>query len=122
MLKKTDIILIVAVVILCFGFLAFFYFSKEEGSKVIITVDGKEYDTLSLKEDTEYTIDLGDGSYNTFKITDGYVDMIDASCPDQLCVNQSDIHNNHETIVCLPNRVVLEVIEAEDSEVDMYVN
>lgn len=122
MLKKTDIILIGIVIVLCIGFLVYLNLSKEEGSELLITVDGKEYDTLLLEEDKVYTVDLGNGVYNTFKITDGYVDMIDASCPDKLCVDQSDIHNNHETIVCLPNKVVLEIINAPESEVDMFVN
>ena len=122
MMKRNDIILVAVVVILCLGFLAFQRFTQEEGSKVIITIDGEEYDSLKLQEDTVYTIKGKDGSYNTFEIKDGYADMIDASCPDKLCVKHADIHYNHETIVCLPNKVVLEVVDGEDNDVDMIAN
>lgn len=122
MIKRNDLIMIGIVILLCLGFFAYISLTKQEGSKVRITIDGKEYDTLILTEDTEYTVKGEDGDINTFTIKDGYVDMIDANCPDKLCVNQKDIHYNHETIVCLPNKVVLEVIDGEDNDVDMIAN
>ncbi len=122
MIKKNDLILIGVILLLCIGFFTYRKMTEAPGSQVEITVNGKLYDTLSLQEDTVYTVKVGDGAYNTFKIKDGVVDMIDASCPDKLCVDQADIHLNHETIVCLPNRVILEVINAEDSDVDIQAN
>jgi hypothetical protein len=89
---------------------------------VVVTVDGKVYETLTLQENKEFTVTQDNGAYNTFKIINGKVDMIDASCPDKLCVKHKDIQYNNETIVCLPNRVVLEVAGGEDSEVDMIAN
>lgn len=122
MFKRNDLILIGVIILLCIGVFAYIGLTKKEGSKVQITVDGRIYDTLLLKEDTEFTVYGEDEAYNTFVIKDGYVDMIDASCPDKLCVNQKDIHYNHETIVCLPNKVVLEILDGEDSDVDMIAN
>ena len=122
MIKKNDIILIGAVLILGLAVIVFMNLTKEEGSKVVIKVDGDVYDTLYLTEDTSYTVKLPNGTYNTFEIKDGYVDMLDASCPDKLCVNQKHIHYNNETIVCRPNKVILEVISTENSDVDAIAN
>jgi hypothetical protein len=122
MIKKNDIILIGAVLFLGIAVIVFMNLTKEEGSKVEITVDGEVYDTLYLQEDTSYTVKLKDGTYNTFEIKDGYVDMLDASCPDKLCVNQKHIHFNNETIVCRPNKVILQVISTENSDVDAIAN
>jgi len=122
MFKKNDLILIAVIVLICIGILAYMNLSKKEGSKVEITVNGEVYDTLTLQEDTEYTVYGDNGEYNTFIIQEGYVNMIDASCPDRLCVKQNEIHFNHQTITCLPNKVVLEVIGGEESEVDMIAN
>ncbi|MDD3172830.1 MAG: NusG domain II-containing protein [Herbinix sp.] len=122
MIKKNDFILVGAVIIICLGVLIFINATKKEGSKVIITIDGEVYDTLYLNEDTSYTIKGEKGAYNTFEIKDGYVNMLDASCPDKLCVKQKDIHYNHETIVCLPNKVVIEVVGGEDDDIDMIAN
>ena len=44
-------------------------------------------------------------------ISDGKADMESADCPNQICVHHSAISHTGETIVCLPNRVVIEVIE-----------
>lgn len=96
--------------------------TKKEGSTVIITKDGEVVDTLYLNEDKAYTVKGDNGAYNSFEIKDGYVNMLDASCPDQLCVKQKEIHYNNETIVCLPNKVVLQVKSSEKSDVDMIAN
>ncbi len=122
MFKRNDFILIVIVILLCIGVIAYMQLTKKEGSKVQVTVDGKVYDTLLLQEDTEYTVHLDNGGSNTFIIKDGYVDMIEASCPDKLCVNQNNIHFDRETIVCLPNKVVLEIMGGEENDVDIIAN
>ena len=48
--------------------------------------------------------------------------MIEADCPDQLCVHQKKISMNHESIICLPNRVVVEIESSENSEYDAVTN
>ncbi len=122
MIKKNDLILIGVILLLGLAVIGYLNLTKEEGSKVVITMNGKVYDTLYLKENTTYTVKGKDGTYNTFEIKDGYVDMLDASCPDKLCVNHSNIHYNNETIVCLPNKVVLQITGAGESEVDAVTN
>ena len=44
--------------------------------------------------------------------------MKEADCPDHLCMKQGEISHKGETIVCLPNRVVIEVESNQDSEFD----
>lgn len=122
MIKRNDLILIGILLLLCLGIYGFFQLNKKEGGKVVVKVDGIITDTYDLSQDGEYTITNSNGQINTFRIKDEQVDMIDASCPDKLCVNQHDIHYNHETIVCLPNLVVLEVISEEENDIDVIAN
>lgn len=121
-MRRNDFILIAIILLLCIGVFAYIHFTKQAGSKVVVTVDGKVYDTFDLSKDITYTVKGKNGAFNTFQIKNGYADMIDASCPDLLCVHEKSIHYNHETIVCLPNKVVLEVISKDSSEVDMIAN
>jgi hypothetical protein len=121
-MKKNDVILIVILLVIGAFVILLINVTKKEGSKVLVTVDGKEYATFQLKEDTDYTVDLGNGVWNTFVIKDGKVDMTDASCPDKICVNHKDIEYNNETIVCLPNKVVLQIINGKESETDAVAN
>ena len=43
--------------------------------------------------------------------------MTDADCPDKICVNHATISDVGESIVCLPHRVVVEIVSS-DGETD----
>lgn len=120
-IKKNDIILVGCVVVLSLIALLVFKLTETQGSKVVVTIDGKVYNTFDLDKDMTFTVEEG-GIQNTFEIKGGYVDMLDASCPDKICVEHKNIHYNHETIVCLPNKVVLEIVDGEESDLDMITN
>ncbi|HWT27086.1 MAG TPA: NusG domain II-containing protein [Mobilitalea sp.] len=122
MIKKNDIILACSILVLGLAVILFINFTKASGSKVALSVDGKVIKTFYMKDDTTYTYHGKNGDWNKFTIKDGVVDMIDASCPDKICVHQPSIKYNNEAIVCLPNKVVLEVIDGEDNNVDMTAN
>ena len=59
---------------------------------------------------------------NHLIIKDGQADMIEADCPDQICVEHISISKNKETIVCLPNKVIVEIVGGEDAEIDAVAN
>ena len=58
---------------------------------------------------------------NVIQIKDGKVSMTYASCPDQLCVSQNDICFDKESIICLPNKVVLTISSDKKSDVDLII-
>ena len=76
------------------------------GEWVVITVSGERYAVLPLNEDRELTIPGEKGLDNLLVIKDGYADIVEANCPDKVCVHQKKIRYKGETIVCLPHRVV----------------
>ena len=53
---------------------------------------------------------------NVCEIRDGRAKMTKADCPDHLCMRQSAIGDQGGTIVCLPNRVVIEGVSDEEPE------
>ena len=75
---------------------------------VRITVDGEEYGTYSLAKDQTISI----GHTNICEIKDGQAHMTEATCPDHLCMKQHAIDSKGGTIVCLPNKVVIEGTKA----------
>lgn len=121
-MKKNDIILCIAVVVVAAVAGLILLLNKEEGGNVMVYVGGYEYETYSLSEEGIHKIDIGSGMYNTFEIKDGKAVMVEASCPDKLCMSQREIHYNHETITCLPNLVVLQVEGGEENAIDGQVN
>ena len=122
MIKKNDIILISAILLLALLATLFIALTKSDGSKVVITVDGEIRETLDLNVDQIFTIEGENGSINVMEIKDGSVIMSQADCSDKLCVKHRSIHYNHESIVCLPNKVVLEIVDGEEGELDMIAN
>mgnify|MGYP000167734554 CR=1 FL=1 len=121
-MKKNDLYLIGGILILITVSFILIQVYKSEGSKVLVTIDGNEYKTFSLDEDTVFTIRQEDGQWNTFEIKDGYVKMLEASCPDKLCVKHKKIHYDNESITCLPNRVVIRIIDGEADDIDAIAN
>ncbi|MBR4341776.1 MAG: NusG domain II-containing protein [Lachnospiraceae bacterium] len=107
--KKTDLIIVfILVLIAAAGFFAFRIFNSGEGSIVRITVDGTVYAEADLNTDADFDIP-GIKGICRLKIKDGTADMIFAECPNQICVNHSSISGKGESIVCLPNRVIVEI-------------
>lgn len=88
------------------------------GAQVKVTVDGALYGTYPLEIEQEIAIEKDGVVTNRLVIRDGVADMIEADCPDKLCVHQKAISKTGETIVCLPNKVVAEIIGSEESELD----
>ena len=54
---------------------------------------------------------IGIGGTNTCVIANGIVSMTEADCPDLICVHTKSIDARGGTIVCMPNRVVLEIVD-----------
>ena len=86
---------------------------------VTVKVDGKVTGTYPLAKDQKIRIN---GGTNILTIKNGKAKMTDADCPDQLCVHQKAASKNHESIICLPNKVVVEVDGSEESEFDAVAN
>ena len=90
----------------------------DAGACVRVTVDGSVYGTYVLGEEQEIPIVQDGVTTNVLTIRDGRADMTEADCSDKLCVHQKAISKNHEMIVCLPNKVVVEVTGSEENGFD----
>ncbi|MCI5648276.1 MAG: NusG domain II-containing protein [Fusicatenibacter sp.] len=113
--KRNDILLIFAVLITAGILMLVGNIQKKPGNQVQIKVDGEVFGVYSLSVNQE--IKIGNG--NVCRISDGQVSMERADCPDQICVKTGAISHTGESIVCLPHRVVIEVIrENPDDSVD----
>ena len=114
---KYDILLILAVLAAAGGFWLFRAATRQEGACAEVTLDGEVLMTLPLSQDTSVLLGEGDHT-NTLVIEDGAARVTDASCPDHVCVNRGSIRWNGESIVCLPNRLVVTVINGPDGSLD----
>ena len=109
MFKKTDVIVCFSLFVV-FIMLALGLLSKQNGNKIKVTVNGKEYATYSLQSNAEYVIKTEQGE-NTLVINNNCAYFINSNCPDKTCENMGKIKEFGESIVCLPHRIVAEVVE-----------
>lgn len=115
-LKKRDLLLICIMlgIAAIWSGIRYFTGSKDPGY-VTVKVDGVLEGTYSLEE--EQVIEINHGT-NVLEIRDGKARMVEADCPDQLCVHQKAVVSGGESIICLPNKVVAEVVSQTKSEYD----
>lgn len=125
-MKKKDVI-IIAGALLCA--LALYLVSQVsmgvEASAVVVTVDGVEMLRRPLAMENSYEIAQEDGSINVIRVEDGAVFMEEANCRDGLCIRQGRMKNAAKTIVCLPHKLVVQLVgdapESDVSDLDVII-
>lgn len=115
-MKKIDILVILGVLIA--SLLSYFVIelTKEEGGAIVVKIDGNEVANYSLLVDGQYELN---GGTNILCVKDKEAYLVDANCPDHLCVKQGKISKNGETITCLPNKLTITVVGGQDSSVEL---
>ena len=113
---KNDLIMIgVLIVMTALLFLGLFVF-KKEGKLVVVSVDSVEVASFSLDKDLVYEIEGYNGGRNTLVIEDGVAYVKDSTCPDHLCEYMGKISKVGQSVICLPNRVVVEIRGSKNAE------
>lgn len=121
MKKRNDIILVLLLILITgASYLIYRYTYRDTGANLKITVDGSIYVDVPLAKSDIFYI-TGKYGTNCIEVKDGYVRMISAECPDQICVHHTSIHYNGETIICLPNKIIVEITGGEESAIDGLV-
>ncbi len=122
MFRKKDMI-IYASVLLLFGaayiITAVIRQHRPAGTYARVSVDGSIIADYPLSQDFETVIDgYSDGNLRLV-IKDGTADVISSTCPDKICVRHRAVSRTGESIICMPNRVVIEIISEDNyQEID----
>lgn len=106
--KKGDLILLA--VFLVAVILTIVFAVGGDDDVVQIFVDGQLKYEIGLDANTE--ISLLDGEM-TVVVRDGKAWVEYSDCAEQLCVNNAPVSSSGGMIVCLPNKVVVKVVEKE---------
>lgn len=126
--------MLIAVCLLMAVFLSiFFIIHRRTGSIVTISYDGMELYRIDMEDISSdyphyYLIEYQEEGqdihimhsehypelpetqhYNLFMVVNGMVTMEAADCRDQICVRHIPIENARESIICLPNKLVIEI-------------
>ena len=119
---KKDIILISGIVLAAFLVWVIPLLLNEKtdmrSGRVRVFQDGREIGTYSLTEEQRVLIPYGDEHYNLMLIRAGKVSVVEADCPDGLCMRQRQISRNGENIICLPHKLVIQTESDKEGEPD----
>lgn len=83
---------------------------------VVILQNGKVFGTYPIEKDQTVEVKV-DGHTNKINIKNRNVQMAFSTCANQDCIRQGKIHDSSKSIICLPNKVVVE-IEGKEGEFD----
>lgn len=120
MIKKADIVLFVILIAMGLGLSAWSFAAGTAGQKAVITVDGKLYGTYSLAENQ--TIEIRQNNHiNKITIKNGSVQMSYSDCRNQVCVKDGSIRDTNQSLVCLPNKVMVEITGGKE-DLDAVAN
>lgn len=120
-MKKGDWVLILLVGALALSGWAVtkLFLGSADERTVTIKSEGKVTTELQIDATTSasYTVENQYGT-NVIWVREGIVEMHEASCKNQLCVHAGPIEQPGQSIVCLPNRVVVEIQGKREDGVD----
>ena len=114
MFKKLDFVIIAVLMVLSFLPEIILGASVGKGlnnTYAEITVAGKLYKTVPLSAHTGEDI-IGINTKwgtNIVQVKDNKIGIIDADCPDKVCMNPAYIEKAGESLVCLPHKVMIEI-------------
>ena len=116
----TALIVLLAAAGVLYGFLAPARLTVSEDT-VIIRVDGVEYMRVPASSPQTITVRQDNGATNVIEVTGRGAVMQSSTCENQLCVHMGEVTVDNRTwrangafIICLPNRVSVELAVKED--------
>ena len=116
-LKLWDYIIIGIVLMLIILSFAIIQFIKEGGHTCTIRVGEKEVYRLSLNDNREISIQ-GPIGETYIQIENGFVWITEAPCRQKTCQRMGKISQNGEIIVCIPNKVIIQVVSGYKRNID----
>lgn len=112
-MKSTKFWVILTAVLLALSLAAAVLTLRGKTGSAVVSIyqDGQLLQTIDLSRvDEPYTFTVdGPAGTNTIQVEPGRIRVSHADCPDQICVNQGWISNGVAPIVCLPNRLVIQI-------------
>jgi len=104
-----DLFIVLGVIALAVGIWLYPWLSEEKGSVVIISQDGAVVSEVSLEKTEEIRL-----RGCTVRVENGEAFVSESTCPDLVCQKSGGISESGETVICVPNRVKLEIAGARE--------
>lgn len=112
-INKHDLLLIIIIIIISGIFILINKLNSKDGNIAKVYYDSKLIKTIDLSKNEEYTVKGYNGEVK-IKVKDKKIKVIEEKSPKHLCSKQGYISKSYETIICLPNKIVIEIEDQID--------
>lgn len=118
-LTRTDtIIILILLALTVWSFNANSYFFKaDSGSTASVYIDGKLTYKIDLSINKKYHVPVPNGAAEV-EVSSGKLYIKKSPCPRQICMHQSPISNEGESLICVPNSMVIKIDGDADKNLD----
>lgn len=117
--RKTDIIIIIAVAVIAAGLAIWAVLGNEraeKGSYAEIYYRSGLAERIDLASETEKTFSIKELPEVVFQIySDGSIAFISSDCPDKVCINTGKISRSGQFAACLPNEIYVKIVSDNDT-------
>lgn len=107
-MNKNDFKLICILCFICLIFIIIFRLNSHSGNQAYIYHNGSLIKTVDLNIDDSYVVE-GDNGSVVVEVLNGKIRVNEENSPLHLCSRQGFISKSNESIVCLPNKIVINV-------------
>ena len=121
-MKPLDFILVICLMVA--SFTPFLLLGGVHGTsrQAQLRVNSQVIKTFDLTKDQTYTYQDADGDINKIEVRDGRIAIVYANCGDQICVRKGFINQTGQTIVCLPHKLVIEVMPSGNDDENRIID
>lgn len=109
--KKSFAFIVIFAAVVIIGLLLYIALGSTGGTVAVISLDGQEYERIDLstvEEAYDIVIKTQYGT-NVVHVRPGAIGVIEADCPDKVCVNTGSITGGGIPIACVPHRLMITI-------------
>lgn len=112
-INKFDIILIVVLICISATFILINKINSKKGTIALVYYDNKIIKKIDLSIDKVYNVKGYNGNVKII-VKEGKIKVDKENSPHHLCSKQGYISKSYESIICLPNKIVIEIDSKKD--------
>jgi len=116
-IKFADIILVVVIVLAAGFFFIYDSYFQTAGKWAEISVDGKLIKRVLLSKTENFPVE-GPAGLSEIRIADNKIWIEEAPCPHKYCQTMGKINRSGQTIICIPNRLIIKIAGKGRDDID----
>lgn len=117
-MNKNDFKLIFIVLIVTSLLFVYYFANKHPANQALVYRDSNLILTIDLSVDATYTVEGNNGPV-TIKVWNHQIKVEQENSPYHLCSKQGYISEANESIICLPNHIVIELPKNNDLDTEV---